>query len=305
VKLPGAISFDGRRVLLKYHQILSGTGAHPPNSLSALREVLAGGAEVIEFDVHAIADGHYLLLHDDTLDRETTGTGKVARCTAESVHALRLRGSDEAPALLADIVPVLTAHRRPLKVQVDLKDAFPLSAEEAGGFLRAIAPLSTNTHLSVVVGCMGDWNLRALRRLSPALPVGLDILLYLDAPVPEFPRLPLRVNVYGYLDDHPLGYARTLPVAEYLMDRLESLSTLVPGAREVYLRAEFVLKAIADGVNPIDVVRRQLGASILVDAWTLNADHPRAAEMLQSLLRAGVDQITTDSAQQLAILLAH
>jgi hypothetical protein len=27
--------------------------------------------------------------------------------------------------------------------------------------------------------------------------------------------------------------------------------------------------------------------------------------MLQSLLRAGVDQITTDSAQQLAILLAH
>jgi glycerophosphoryl diester phosphodiesterase len=73
----------------------------------------------------------------------------------------------------------------------------------------------------------------------------------------------------------------------------------------VYLRAEFVLKAIADGVNPIEVVRRQLEAGILVDAWTLNADHPRAAEMLQSLLRAGVDQITTDSAQQLAILLAH
>jgi len=308
VKLPGAISFAGRRVLLKYHQILSGTGAHPPNSQSALREVLAGGAEVIEFDVHAIADGHYLLIHDDTLDRETTGTRKVARCTAASVHALRLRGSDEAPALLADIVPLLTAHRRPLKVQVDLKDAFPLSAEEAGGFLRAIAPLSTNTHLSVVVGCMGDWNLRTLRRLSPALPVGLDILLYLDAPVPEFPRLPLRVNVYGYLDDHPLGYVPivpTLPVSEYLVDRLESLSTLVPGAGEVYLRAEFVLKALADGVNPIDVVRRQLGASILVDAWTLNADHPRAAEMLQSLLRAGVDQITTDSAQQLAILLAH
>jgi glycerophosphoryl diester phosphodiesterase len=73
----------------------------------------------------------------------------------------------------------------------------------------------------------------------------------------------------------------------------------------VYLRGEFVLKAIADGVNPIDVVRRQLGAAVVVDAWTLNADHPRVGEMIQSLLRAGVDQITTDSAQQLATLLAH
>lgn len=305
MKLPGAISFAGRRVLLKYHALLSGTGAHPPNSLSALREVLAGGAEVIEFDVHAIADDHYLLIHDDTLDRETTGTGKVAHCTAASVHALRLRGSDAVPALLADIVPVLTAHRRPLKVQVDLKDAFPISAEKAGGFLRAIAPLSANTHLSVVVGCMGDWNLRTLRRLNPSLAVGLDILLYLDVPSPEFPRLPLRVNVYGYLDDHPLGYAPTLPVYEYLVDRLESLCTLIPGAREVYLRAEFVLKAIADGVNPIEVVRRQLGAAVVVDAWTLNADHPRAGEILQSLMRAGVDQITTDTAQQLATLFAH
>ena len=305
LKLPGAIPFAGRRVLLKYHELLSGTGAHPPNSVSALREVLAGGAEVIEFDVHAIADGHYLLIHDEALDRETTGTGKVAHCTAASVHALRLRGSDEAPALLEDIVPLLAAHRRPLKVQVDLKDAFPLSAEEARGFLRAIAPLSANTHLSVVVGCVGDWNLRTLRRLNPSLAVGLDILLYLDVPVPEFPRLPLRVNAYGYLDDHPLGYAPTLPVSDYLVDRLESLSTLVPGAGEVYLRSEFVLKAISDGVNPIEVVRRQLGAAVVVDAWTLNADHPRAGDMLQSLLRAGVDQITTDSALQLANLLAR
>ncbi len=305
MNLPGAIPFAGRRVLLKYHALLSGTGAHPPNSLSALLEVLAGGVEVIEFDVHAIADGHYLLIHDDTLDRETTGNGKVARCTAASVHALRLRGSDEAPALLSDFVPLLAAHRRPLKVQVDLKDAFPLSAEEAGGFLRAIAPLSANPHLSVVVGCVGDWNLRTLRRLNPALAVGLDILLYLDVPVPEFPRLPLRVNVYGYLDDHPLGYAPTLPVSEYLVDRLESLCTLVPGAGEVYLRAEFILKAIADGINPIEVVRRQLGGAVVVDAWTLNADHPRAGERLHSLLHAGVDQITTDSAQQLPPLLAH
>src|SRR5439155_1611139 len=52
VMLPGSVAFEGRRILFKYHRLLSGTGAHPPNSLSALREVVQGGAEVIEFDVH-------------------------------------------------------------------------------------------------------------------------------------------------------------------------------------------------------------------------------------------------------------
>lgn len=300
MKLPGSIRFAGRKVLLKYHRLLSGTGMHPPNSASALREVLAGGAEVIEFDVRAMADGNYLLIHDDTLDRETTGTGNVAVATTASVRDLHLRGTKEAPALLADVLPVLTAHRAPLKVQVDLKDVFPLSTQQATDFLRAIAPLSAHPQLSVVVGCLGDWNLRTLRRRDPSLAVGLDILLYLDVPGPEFPRLPLRVNAYGYLDDHPLGYAQRLPVQDYLVDRLESLCTLVPGAGEVYLRSEFILKALADGVNPVEVVRRQLGAAVVVDTWTLNADQPRAAAMLKSLLRAGVDQITTDSARQLA-----
>jgi glycerophosphoryl diester phosphodiesterase len=266
--------------------------------------MLDGGAEVIEFDVHALADGHYVLIHDDTLEGATNGTGAVRSGTAASVKTLRLRGSDETPALLADVVPLLAGHRRPLKVQVDLKDTFPLSAEQARHFLRAVAPLRENRQLAVVVGCLGDWNLRTLRRLDPALAVGVDILLYLDVPVPEFPRLPLRVNVYGYLDDHPLGYLPTaMSVREYLEDRVESLCTLVPDAEEVYLRAEFILRALGDGLNPVEVIRRRFGKAVLVDAWTLNAGQPRAAESLRSLLHSGVDQITTDTALALGTLL--
>lgn len=300
--LPAAVASNGRRVLLKYHRLLSGSGIHPPNSLPALREVLDGAAEVVEFDVRAIAGGDYLLIHDGTLDRETTGTGPVRPVTPAAARQLRLRGSEVPPALLSEVVPVLSALRRPVKVQVDLKDEVPLEAGEVRRLLRAIEPLRANTHLHVVVGCLGDWNLRTLRRLDPGLAVGLDFALYLDAPEPEFPRLPLRVNVYGYLDDHPLGYMRILPVRDYLEDRIESLCTLVPGAVEVYLHMEFIQRALADGINPVEVVRRRLGA-VLVDGWTLNADHPQAAVMLQMLLQAGVDQITTDTAVQIAGLM--
>src|SRR3989442_14750540 len=203
--------------------------------------------------------------------------------------------------VLAQLPELLAEHLGPLKVQIDLKDEIPFRKEEAGRFLRAIEPLRANPQLNGVVGCLGDWNLRTLRRLDSTLSVGLDFALYLDAPVPEFPRLPLRVNVYGYLDDHPLGYMQVLPVRAYLEDRIESLCHLLPDAGEVYLRVELILRAIADGINPVEIIRRQFG-SVLIDTWTLDAHASGAAETLQAVLHAGVDQITTDTAVQLAAL---
>lgn len=208
----------------------------------------------------------------------------------------------EPVAFLTDVTSVLAAVRRSVKVQVDLKDQYPLSRDEARRFLRAIDPLRANAHLKVVVGCLGDWNLRTLRRLDPSLSVGLDFALYLDAAVPEFPRLPMRVNVYGYLDDYPLGYRPGMPVHEYLEDRVESLCHLLPGAEEVYLRVELILHMIADGLNPVEIIRRQLGR-VLIDGWTLNADSTETARTLQAVLDVGVDQITTDTAVQLAALI--
>lgn len=300
--LPATIAWNGRRVLLKYHRLLSGTGAHPPHSISALREIVQGGAEVIEFDVQAIGDDDYVLIHDTTLERETTGAGPVGHLTRTLAQALRLRGSNESVVLLSDLSQVLAEHRRPLKVQIDLKDVFPFGQEKASRLLRALEPLRANSHLEVVVGCLGDWNLRALRRLDPTLRVGLDFALYLDVPDSEFPRVPLRVNVFGYLDDHPLGYMQVMPVRDYLQERIESLCHLLPGAVEVYLRVELLLRAIADGINPVEVIKRELGG-IPVDTWTLNTDSEGAAGMLRPALDAGVDQITTDTAVQLAAVI--
>jgi glycerophosphoryl diester phosphodiesterase len=301
--LPGHVRYRGRPVALKYHRLLSGSGLHPPNSLSALREVLDGGAEVIEFDVRAVADG-FVLLHDETLDRETSGSGPASAAPSDAVRKVRLRGWDEPPALLDDVTAVLTRHARPLKVQVDFKETMPISTEQARVFLRAIDPLRANADLRIVVGCLGDWNLRLLRRLDPALPVGLDFALYLDAPLlEEMPRLPVRVNVYGYLDDHPLGFAAALPVTAYLQDRIESLCRLVPRPVEVYLRREFIRQALADGVNPVAVVREALG-DVGVDAWTLNDGDPDVRSDLTAFLDAGVSQITTDTAIELAAMVA-
>lgn len=305
MRLPPGASHNDHKILFKYHRLLSGRGRNPPNSISALQEVISEGAEAIEFDIHALNGGDYLFVHDDHLDRETTGSGPVAACTAREIKSLRLRGSSESPALLSEAVLLLRDVARSMKVQVDLKDQYPLSDEQARSVLRALEPLRANPRLRIVVGCLADWNLRKLRRLDSTLLVGLDFAFYLDAAVDEFPRLPTRENVHGYLDDHPLGFRRVMPVRDYLEDRITALCGLVREPAEIYLRKELIAQAMTDGCHPVQIVRRELG-DIVVDGWTLNAGDRDSDIHLKTLLEAGVDQITTDTAVQLeAMISAH
>jgi glycerophosphoryl diester phosphodiesterase len=295
----GHLIYRGRTIPLKYHRLLSGVHPHPPNSLAALHRVLADGAEVVEFDVRLTRDEKFVLLHDPTLERETSGKGPVRQVTEAQFKHLHLRDSDEPTATLTDVIGVLRGVDRRLKVQVDLKELEPISPEAASLLLRTIAPTREHPSLSVVVGCMGDWNLRLLRRLDSALAVGLDFSYYLDAPVDGLVRLPPRINAYGYLDDHPLGYRRLLSPRAYLEDRMDVLVDLVPGASEFYVRKEFVLQALADGVNPIRFIHeRKPGA--LVDIWTLYAHEPDVERVLFTVLEAGADQISSPTSAQLA-----
>ncbi len=53
-------------------------GHAPENTLASLRAAAALGAGWVEFDVKLTADDKMIILHDDDLDRTTTGSGPVA-----------------------------------------------------------------------------------------------------------------------------------------------------------------------------------------------------------------------------------
>jgi glycerophosphoryl diester phosphodiesterase len=298
----GHLVYKGRNILLKYHRLLSGVHPHPPNSLAALRRVLADGAEVIEFDVGLTRDQKFVLLHDSSLERETNGRGPLRQVTEAQFKGLMLRDSQESTVTLAEVAEVLREVRHRVKVQVDLKELEPLSDGAADALRKATAAMRENPRMSVVVGCMGDWNLRMLRRLDPELAVGLDFAYYLDAPVDALMRWPSRINAYGYLDDHPLGYRRLLSPKAYLEDRMDVLLNLVDGATEFYIRKEFLLQALADGVNPVQFIHeRKPGA--LVDVWTFYAHEPDLQQILLAALDADADQISSPACALLAEVL--
>jgi glycerophosphoryl diester phosphodiesterase len=65
-----------------------GADLRPENTLAAFEHAVALGADVLEMDVHATADGVVVLHHDATVDRTTDGTGPIAMKTLAEVRAL-------------------------------------------------------------------------------------------------------------------------------------------------------------------------------------------------------------------------
>ncbi len=74
----------------------------PENTVSAVRDAVARGADGVELDVRAAADGTPVVCHDATVDRVTEGTGAVADRSPAELGALSVGGGpDGVPTLEA------------------------------------------------------------------------------------------------------------------------------------------------------------------------------------------------------------
>lgn len=68
---------------------------YPENSLAAMEGAIAMGVDMVEIDVQRTADGVLVCCHDSSVDRTTTGQGKVKDLTAEYISTLKLRNKLE------------------------------------------------------------------------------------------------------------------------------------------------------------------------------------------------------------------
>jgi glycerophosphoryl diester phosphodiesterase len=107
----------------------------PENTLEALRAALALGADFVEFDVRTTRDGGFVLLHDATLERTTSGRGRVRDRTAAEIAALDA-GSWFGPRFAGARVPTLdefldAAAPTGIGLYVDAKDIAPEALADA------------------------------------------------------------------------------------------------------------------------------------------------------------------------------
>jgi glycerophosphoryl diester phosphodiesterase len=71
----------------------------PENTMEAFLEAIALGADMIEMDVRKTLDGHLVLLHDETVDRTTDGTGSISELTLKQAKALDAGTGSRIPLL--------------------------------------------------------------------------------------------------------------------------------------------------------------------------------------------------------------
>jgi glycerophosphoryl diester phosphodiesterase len=60
----------------------------PENTMESFRHAVELGADAIELDVHLTSDGELAVIHDDTVDRTTNGSGPVAGMSMDDLRAL-------------------------------------------------------------------------------------------------------------------------------------------------------------------------------------------------------------------------
>ena len=103
---------------------------YPENAIETLENTLAHGPMLIETDVRTTADGVFVLLHDEDLERTTTGSGLLSETTYADLQDVRLR--DNRGRVTDFSIPTLEeavgwAQERAI-LQLDVKRGTPIDS---------------------------------------------------------------------------------------------------------------------------------------------------------------------------------
>ena len=135
----------------------------PENSRASILGCLqdhvpAGGLPfIIEVDIRKTSDNHLILMHDSTIDRTTTGSGRVSSMTLAQIQQHTLRWKRDGPssghsiATLAEILPLIAGKN--VFLNLDKVDVDP---ENAKGSVVDWTRVLLNPHIAPQTGARPD-----------------------------------------------------------------------------------------------------------------------------------------------------
>lgn len=220
----------------------------PENTIAAFERAIELGVDLLEMDIRETRDGHLVVIHDETVDRTTNGTGKVSDLTLAELQALDA-GAWFAPRFKGEKVPTLEETLRAIRGR-----ALPDIDFKAGTPEQLVEILRREGLLGKVTLYCGDWDLlrRTLEvsrefKIRPTIPLGRIMLPILirefNPPIvnidwPQFTEDLIReihlsgreafVNTMG-ANDNEFGILHAIDAgADYIQsDRLDILMPLL------------------------------------------------------------------------------
>ncbi len=144
---------------------------YPENTIPAITGAFEWGADAVEIDVRLTVDDVPILMHDETVDRTTNGTGAVRVMTLaqiEQLDACSKFGDGWAPCTVPTLREALGAGRGYRLLILDLKGAYPNAS------LAALVNMVRAEGMSqrVVLASDNYQVLLHLRELDEVIPLG-------------------------------------------------------------------------------------------------------------------------------------
>lgn len=202
---------------MKQSKVFAHRGASryaPENTLEAFRLAMEQGAEGIELDVHLSADGELVVIHDETLERTTNGTGLVKEHTLAQLQALRADNHMEGfeAARIPTLRQVLELVRPgDMQVNIELKTGILWYEGIEEKTLELVKELGMQDR--VVYSSFNHYSIEEVRRLDPTAETAY---LFSDV-IFEVEKYAARRGVKGL---HPALWH--VKMADFLADYLQS-----------------------------------------------------------------------------------
>ena len=150
-----------------------GAAAHAPeNTLARIREAAAQGVTIVEFDATISGDHppQATIIHDDTLDRTTSGTGAVDKTPFAALRQLDAGDGERIPTLQEIIAEV---HRLGMTANVEIKVAPDRDRETAEAVMADLIRYWPEQAAPPVVSSLSIEALEIAQRERPDWPRGI------------------------------------------------------------------------------------------------------------------------------------
>lgn len=176
----------------------------PENTLPAFDTGLAHGFRMFECDVKLSSDGVAFLLHDDTLDRTTSGRGPAGALDWAALSALDA-GAWHSPAFAGTGLPTLSALARwcianDALVNLEIKPCPGTAAATGEAVAREARALWADAEVPPLLTSFDAEALEAARTAAPGLPRGL----LLEALAPGWLHAARDLGCVAVVAHHPL-----------------------------------------------------------------------------------------------------
>ncbi len=94
----------------------------PENTLRAFKRAIELNADMVEVDVRLSKDGYLMVIHDETVDRTTNGSGYVNMMTLKELKSLDAGNGEKIPTL-EEVIDLVKGR---CQLLIDVKDPPPI-----------------------------------------------------------------------------------------------------------------------------------------------------------------------------------